>query len=131
MSAIERPFRPVDLNVVALASFDLPELAAGLKSEPQYQEKGRSGITLARDAHVSVVLESLRKGAELRDHRAPASAFVSLLSGKATFATKSGSERTEMVPGSLVAFSAELEHALIAEEDCVCLIVIGGRGAGA
>jgi quercetin dioxygenase-like cupin family protein len=127
MSPLTRPFRPVDLTVTALESFDLNGLAEQLTLEPQYQEEGKAGIALARDAHVSVVLEVLRQGSELREHRVPASALVTLLSGRATFVSEPGSKRTEMVPGTLVVFSAELDHALVADEDSVCLIVIGGR----
>ena len=32
-----------------------------------------------------------------------------------------------MSPGTLVTFSGDLDHALVADEDSVCLIVIGGR----
>lgn len=127
MSPLTRPFRPVDLTATALESFDLKGLAEQLTMEPQYKEEGKAGVTLARDAHVSVVLQALRKGSELREHRAPASALATLLSGRATFVSESGSKRTEMVPGTLVAFSADLDHALVADEDSVCLIVIGGR----
>lgn len=127
MSPLERPYRPVDLSVTALESFDLHRLAAQLVREPQYEEEGKAGITLARDECVSVVLEALRKGSELREHRTPASAMVTLLSGRATFVSEAGAKRSEMVPGMLVVFAAGLEHALIAVEDSACLIVIGGR----
>lgn len=127
MRFLERPFRPVDLTTTALQSFDLNSLIAQLESEPQYREKGRAGIALVRDAHVSVVLEALQKGSELRDHRAPASAMATLLSGRASFISEGGAKRVEMVPGTLVAFGADLTHALIAEENSACLIVIGGR----
>lgn len=130
MEPLTRPFRPVDLDAKAIGSFDLNALAEQLSKEPQFEEEGRAGVTLARDAQVSVVLAALRKGTELREHRAPASALVTLLSGRATFVSEPGSKRTEMAPGTLVAFSAELDHALVADEDCVCLIVIGGRAGG-
>jgi quercetin dioxygenase-like cupin family protein len=117
----------VDLTATALEAFDLNGLAEQLTMEPQFKEEGKAGVTLARDAHVSVVLEALRKGSELREHRAPASALVTLLSGRATFVSEPGSKRTEMVPGTLVAFTAGLDHTLVADEDSICLIVIGGR----
>jgi len=127
MSPLARPFRPVDLTETDLESFDLHVLAEQLKTETQFKEEGKAGITLARDAHVSVVLEALRKGSEMREHRAPSSALVTLLSGRATFVSQPGSKRTEMIPGTLVAFSADLDHTLAAEEDRVFLLVIGGR----
>jgi quercetin dioxygenase-like cupin family protein len=127
MTPIKHPFRPVDLTATPLEAFDLNDLIAQLALEPQYNAEGKAGITLVRDAHVSVVLEALRKGSELREHRAPASAMVGLLSGRATFVSEPGAKRVEMVPGTLVAFAAGLDHVLIAVEDSACLIVIGGR----
>ena len=127
MSSFVRPFRPVDLTAAALESFDLSRLSEQLLLEPQYKE-GKAGVTLARDGRISVVFEALRRGSELREHRAPASALVILLSGRATFVSGPGPKRTRMVPGTLVVFAADLEHALVADEDSVCLIVIGGRG---
>lgn len=127
MTQLERPFRPVDLTDTPLESFDLKGLVAQLTQERQYREEGMAGLTLARDAQISVVLQALRKGSELREHRAPASAIVTLLSGRATFTSEAGARRTQMVPGTLVAFASDLDHALVAEEDSACLLVIGGR----
>lgn len=129
MTPLERPFRPVDLSSTPLESFDLNDLVAQLVLEAQYKEEGRSGISLARDAHIAVVLEVLRKGSKLREHRAPASAMVTLLSGRATFVSEAGAKGTAMIPGTLVAFASDLDHSLVADEDCACLIVIGGRAA--
>lgn len=130
VSLLERPFRPVDLTATSFEAFDLDDLATRLMQEPRFLDEGRSGITLVRDAQVSIVLEVLRKGSGLREHRAPASAMVSLLSGRATFVSGPDGTRTEMLPGTLVVFASDLDHALVAEEDSSCLIVIGGRGAG-
>lgn len=127
MTEIERPFRPVSLASEALASFDLNDLVTRLVQEPQYIEEGKGGVTLTRDADLTVVLEVLRKGSALREHRAPASAMVTLLSGRASFSSEKGAKQTDMVPGSLVAFGSGLDHALVADEDSACLIVIGGR----
>lgn len=128
MNPLERPFRPADLTETPVRSFDLHALAAQLVREPQYEAEGKAGLTLIRDAQVVLLLEALRKGSELREHRAPASAMVTLLSGRATFVSEAGAQRTELTPGTAVAFAAGLDHALLADEDSACLIVIGGRG---
>lgn len=131
MSSVERPFRPVDPSATTLTSFDLHALAAQLVQDPQYEKDGRAGIALARDAHVSVVLEALRRGSELREHRAPTSAMATLISGRASFVSEGGATRTPMMPGTLVVFAAGLDHTVVAEEDSALLIVIGGREGGA
>lgn len=127
MTALERPFRPVDLASSPVASFDLNDLAARLKEEPQYESVGKGGLTLAREADATVILEVLEKGRALKEHRAPATAMVVLLSGRATFRSAKGTPETELVPGSLVVFASDLDHALVADEDSTCLIVIGGH----
>lgn len=127
MTTIERPFRPVDLDASPLASFDLNDLMAKLVLEPQYGEAGKGGITLARESDLTVVLEVLRKGCALKEHRAPANAMVILLSGRATFGSAKDGQQASMVPGSLVVFASGLEHSLVADEDSACLIVIGGH----
>lgn len=129
MTKLERPFRPADLTATALEAFDLNGLVAKLTQEPQYREEGMTGIALVRDDRISVVLQALRKGTGLREHRAPASALVTLLSGRATFTSEGGAKRTAMQPGTLVAFASGLDHAVVADEDCAFLLVIGGRTA--
>jgi quercetin dioxygenase-like cupin family protein len=85
-----------------------------------------SGITLARDAHVTLVLVALRKGTLMREHRAPSAGAVALLSGCVRFVADDGSA-ADLAPGSLAAFSADVPHALEALEDATYLVIIGGR----
>ena len=127
ITSANRPFRPVDLKEKALEVLDLESLAEGLLGEAQYETEGKAGVTLTRDRGLSVVLEVLRKGGELGEHRAPGPAMVTLFSGRARFVSSGRGEEFEVVPGRMVLFAPGLEHALVAEEDCVCLIVIGGR----
>jgi quercetin dioxygenase-like cupin family protein len=125
-SVLSRPFRPIELDAAALAHFSLPFLAEDLKREPEYARSGISALTLARDDHVTLVLVALRQAALMREHRAPSAATLVLLSGRADFLAGDGS-RTALEAGSLMAFSADVPHAVEAVEDAVCLLVIGGR----
>jgi quercetin dioxygenase-like cupin family protein len=97
-----------------------------IESATIYQEKGRSAVTLARDGQITVVLEALRKGNELKQHCAPSSATVALISGRATFNGGDGVQE-RMTPGSLVVLGKDVDHSLAAEEDSAYLITIGGR----
>lgn len=80
-------------------------------------------MTLTRDEHVTSVLVALRKGAVMREHRAPSAATVVLISGRASFAA-AGGESTLLEPGSLAAFSADVPHAVEAIEDAVYLVTV-------
>lgn len=124
----ERPHRPIALAGDPLAFFDLPRLADQLRGEPEYQRTGVAAVTLVRDDHATVVLVALRRGATMREHHAPSAATVSVLSGRIAFLV-SGREpaRTELAPGSLAVFSADLAHAVAALDDAAYLVTIGGR----
>jgi quercetin dioxygenase-like cupin family protein len=62
----------------------------------------------------------------MREHRAPSAATVVLISGRVKFVAGDGAT-TDLEPGSLAAFSAEVLHAVEALEDAVYLVMIGGR----
>lgn len=125
-TGLSRPFRPIELGPETLAFFSLPALAEDLKGEPEYARSGVSALTLARDEHVTLVLVALRKGSVMRQHRVPSAATVLLFSGRVKFAGSDGAG-TDLEPGSLAAFSADVLHAVEALEDSVYLVVIGGR----
>lgn len=125
-TGLSRPFRPIELNAETLAFFSLPSLSEDLKSQDEYVRSGVSAITLARDDHVTLVLVALRKGTVMREHRAPSAATVVLFSGRVKFVAGDGAS-TDLEPGSLAAFSADVLHAVEALEDAVYLVIIGGR----
>jgi quercetin dioxygenase-like cupin family protein len=119
--------RPIELDADALTFFPLPQLAAELREREEYQRAGVTAVTLARDGHATLVLVALRKGAAMREHRAPSAASVVVLSGRVAFVADRDPARTELTPGSLAVFSPDVTHALEALEDAACLVTIGGR----
>jgi len=127
LTSLSRPFRPIELRADTLEFFQLARLADDLKSQDEYARTGVAAITLARDEHVTLVLVSLRKGAEMREHRAPSAAAVVLLSGRVSFHAGGDAAQTELGPGSMAAFAADLPHAVEALEDAAYLLMIGGR----
>jgi quercetin dioxygenase-like cupin family protein len=123
---LARPFRPIELGKEKLAFFQLASLAGDLRSGDEYARSGVAAVTLTRDGPVTLVLVALRRGALMREHRAPSAGTMLLLSGRASFVAGDGS-RTDLEPGSLAAFSADLVHAVEALEDSAYLVIIGGR----
>jgi quercetin dioxygenase-like cupin family protein len=110
-----------------LAFFPLLGLAGELEAEPEYARSGVAALTLARDEHLTVVLVTLRKGASMREHRAPSPGTVVLLSGRVTFLGGHDGAETNLERGSLALFAADVPHAVAALEDSVYLVLIGGR----
>ena len=124
---LSRPFRPIELSAKALAFFQTSTLSTDLKNSHEYERSGVSAITLTRDEHVTLVLVALRKGSVMREHRAPSAAMVLLLSGRAKFVAGGDGAATDLEPGSLAAFAADVPHAVEAVEDAAYLVIIGGR----
>lgn len=125
-TGLSRPFRPIELGPDTLAFFSLSSLAKDLTSEHEYERAGVSAVTLARDEHVTLLLVALRKGTVMREHRAPSAGTVVLHSGRVKFVAGDGAT-TDLEPGSLAVFSADVLHAVEALEDAVYLVTIGGR----
>ena len=125
-SHLSRPFRPIELDAKTLAFFQPLTLVEDLRREDEYVRSGVSAVTLARDEHVTLLLVALRKGAVMREHRAPSAAMVVLLAGRAQFLAGDG-ERSDLESGSVAVFSADIPHAVEALEDAAYLVIIGGR----
>jgi len=122
-----RPFRPIEVEREPLTFFELAGLGLDLKREAEYQESGRSSITLAREKPVTLVLVALRQGAVMRDHQVPSDGAMLLLSGRAAFAAETATSPQELGAGALALFAAGLIHRVEALEDALCLLIIGGR----
>ena len=121
------PFRPIELGAGTLAFFRLPALSADLRDQDEYRRSGVAAVTLARDVHVTSVLVALRKGSVMREHRAPSASMVTMLSGRAQFVAGGDGARTDLEPGSMAVFSADVPHSIEALEDSTYLVTIGGR----
>lgn len=131
ITRLERPFRPHELPPGTLSFFALPRLAADLRAADEYAQAGVAAVTLARDEHATLVLVALRGGAAMREHRAPSAGTVVVLTGRVAFLADREPRRTELGPGELAAFAADVPHAVEALEDAAYLVTIGGRSRDA
>ena len=125
-ASFERPYRPVDLNVSTTKEFSLMSMAEKLMEEATAATSGRASLTLAHGDEMTVVLVVLKAGTTLEEHTAPAAATVITLSGNIIFTTSA--EKSTLEQGEAVTFTADILHAVYANEDSVFLIVIGGTG---
>lgn len=102
--------------------FDLPASIDALRSEDTYEREGRNGITLVKNAELRVLLEVLRHGAGLREHRAPGPITVQVLEGEVRFET--GDEVTYLRRGEVLSLPSRQPHAVEAVQDAALLITI-------
>ncbi len=123
-ASFERPYRPVDLNISMTKAFPLMSMAEKLMREATFTTSGRASLTLARGDEMTVVLITLKAGAALKEHPAPATATVIALNGSIIFSTKATEISLEQ--GEAVTFTADVLHAVEAKEDSALLVIIGG-----
>lgn len=107
-----------------LGSFDLEEEIG--RFPPGDDPSGRRAETLVKSDRLRVVLVTMRRGAELREHDAPGPITIQALRGR--FAVAVGSERRELPAGSVIALAADARHAVRALDDGAFLLTIAWPG---
>lgn len=117
-----REERTERLDTGLLHAFALAQYASALREEPEYAANGRNGVTLVKTLGLRVVLEVLRSGAELAEHRAPGSITVQVLEGEVRFHT--GEETFRIREGEMLALPASRPHAVEAVRDTAFLLTI-------
>ncbi len=87
---------------------------------------GRRAETLVKSARLRVVLVTMHRGAELREHTAPGPITIHALRGR--FSVEVGSEAYDLPAGSLIAVVAAARHAVRALDDGAFLLTIAWPG---
>ncbi len=115
-----REERAARLAEAGVHTFRIAELAAAIRGESAYLEHGRNGTTLVKTGSIRVVLEALREGAALSEHRAPGNATVQVIEGEVRYCT--GDSVTYLGAGELLAMPQGLPHAVEAVRDSLFLL---------
>jgi len=100
----------------------LLEAIERLQNEPAWRDGDRNAITLAKSAGLRLVITILRRGAQLREHRAPGAATLHVISG--AMVLQAGDRSLELGPGDLVAMEPGLRHAGEARADTALLLTL-------
>lgn len=101
--------------------FDLAhEMAEAEKKKPWAM--GRFAQTLVKRPDMRVVLISIEKGAELKEHHADGSISVQVLKGAVRFTA--GGETRELKTGHVLTLGASIKHEVEATEDTAFLLTI-------
>jgi quercetin dioxygenase-like cupin family protein len=121
-----RAERTEQLDEGTLHVFPLDDYARDLRGEPAYTANGRTGVTLVKSPALRVVLEALRAGAELAEHRAPGPITVQVLEGEIRFLT--GEDTFRVRAGEVLALPSGRPHSAEAVRDSTLLITIAHEG---
>ena len=87
----------------------------------------RRSVTLLRQSGLIVVLTMLETGAALQEHTAPGAVTIQVLDGRAN--VRVADETIDAGPGHLIAFDANVPHAVEAVDACTLLITIAQPSA--
>lgn len=108
-----------------LQTFDIVREVERLRGEKEWQDGRRNAITLRKGEGFSVVLLVMRAGDRLDEHSAPGPISVAVREGRIRFTT--ADDEVEAGTQTLISCDANVEHAVEALEDAVCLVTIAGR----
>lgn len=108
-----------------LQAFSIEEEVERLRAEKEWREGRRNAITLRKGEGFSVVLLVMRAGDRLAEHSAPGPISVAVREGRIRFTTEE--EAVEAGVETLITCGANVEHAVEALEDAVCVVTIAGR----
>lgn len=113
-------------NAVEKAAADFVEFDLAREIAESEQKKpwpaGRYTQTLLKRADMRILLISMEKGAELKEHHVDGSISVQVLKGSVRFATEG--ESRELKTGNVVSLGASIKHHVEALEDAAFLLTI-------
>ncbi len=104
---------------------NLRSIAQHLLSSDIAKREGHAARTLAKSEGLTVVLETVRLGGEIREHVAPAPVTIVPLQGSAKFSKPNGADAVSVGVGTALFISPGERHSVSASEDTAFLIVIG------
>ena len=107
-----------------LQTFDMESEIERLRSEEEWRDGRRNAITLRKGEGFSVVLLVMRGGDRIPEHSAPGPISVAVYEGRIRFTT--ADEEVEADARKLITCEANVEHAVEALEDAVCVVSIAG-----
>ena len=115
--------RPHEVISDTMMDFELSKLVKNLSAEPQ--QAGHTADTIVKYPDLRVVVITMRKGAQLKEHRTAGSISVQTISGHVTLRA---AERTVDIPaGHLVTIAGDVPHSVEAVEDSAFLLTIAWR----
>lgn len=115
-----RTARRARLHPGGIHTFEVETLTQALRDEAE--PYGRDGVTLVKSPHLRVVLEVLREGIALHEHREPGPVTLFLLEGEIRF--EAAGEVVYLKAGEILALPTNRPHTVEAVQDSAFLLTI-------
>jgi quercetin dioxygenase-like cupin family protein len=118
-------FTPETFTGVSLAS-----LVDELLASSEVQQEGKTGRTLAKSEHLTVVLTVMRAGERVREQSVPAPTLVVPIRGDLSFERAGESPHVSSEADSLLLMGPGVQHEIVANTDSAFLWVLGALEEG-
>jgi quercetin dioxygenase-like cupin family protein len=109
-----------DPNSLGLISVNLTDEVAKLKQLPRWASEDRHAASLVKMGSLNVLLLTLKRDAELTEHRTHGPISVYVLAGLIRFSA--GKEQLTLSAGSMVALERDAAHSVRALEESSILV---------
>ena len=107
-------------NSLKLVSIDLMAEVARLKQIPRWTSEDRHAASLVKMGALNILLLTLKKDAELTEHRACGPINVYVLVGSIRFTA--GGDQLTLAAGSMVALDRDIAHSVQALEETSLIV---------
>ncbi|RYD52201.1 MAG: hypothetical protein EOP52_08500 [Sphingobacteriales bacterium] len=112
--------RPLDADTIYIS---LNDRLAQLKSEPAWQDRDRTAITLVHHPRLRVVLLTLHKDALMETHTADGPVTIQVLEGR--LAIGMNEQSYELQPGEVLVIDDQIPHSVQALDEAAFLLTMG------
>jgi quercetin dioxygenase-like cupin family protein len=108
----------------------LASLVDELLATPEVQLEGKTGRTLAKSQHLTVVLTVMRAGERVREQTIPAPTIVVAIRGDLSFDRAGEASHVSAQSESVLLMGPGVPHEIVAHTDSAFLLVLGTRDDG-
>jgi quercetin dioxygenase-like cupin family protein len=108
----------------------LASLVDELLATPEVQREGKTGRTLAKSQHLTVVLTVMRAGERVREQTIPAPTIVVAIRGDLSFDRAGEASHVSAQSESVLLMGPGVPHEIVAHTDSAFLLVLGTRDDG-
>lgn len=122
---------PIPSNPQVFQSLDIGTIAYELLAVARQASDGKASRTLLKGDESTVVVVALQRGVRMAEHRAPSTVVVVPLVGHVTFASPATDAKAPVLPIQCLVMGSGVRHDVVAVEDSVFMLIIGGVAGGA
>ncbi len=122
---------PIPSTPLVFQSLDIGSIAYELLAVARQAPDGKASRTLLKGDESTVVMVALQRGVRMAEHGAPSTVVVVPLVGHVTFASPTTDVRAPVLAMQCLVMGSGVRHDVVAVEDAVFMLIIGGVGAGA